>query len=93
MQLRGIREKTAERRGIFKTNSYLCGELKRKTMATYTITINEKTKSGKSLVSYLRSLGVIDEKPNNETLEAMKDVENGKVTTYGSFEEYLEAFK
>lgn len=30
-------------------------------MATYTITINERTNSGKSLLIYLRSLGLIKE--------------------------------
>ena len=29
-------------------------------MATYTITVNERTREGKSLVNYLKSLGVID---------------------------------
>ena len=48
-------------------------------MATYTITVNERTKAGKSLVAYLKSLGVIDE-PNEETLQAMKDIEDGNVT-------------
>ena len=46
-------------------------------MATYTITVNEKTKEGKSLVKYLKSLGVIDDVPNDETLQAMKDIEDG----------------
>ena len=35
-------------------------------MATYTITVNERTKAGKSLVNY-KSLGVIDG-PNDETM-------------------------
>ena len=47
-------------------------------MATYTITINERTREGKSLVNYLKSLGVIDV-PNDETLQAMKDIEDGNV--------------
>ena len=37
-------------------------------MATYTITVNEKTREGKSLVKYLKSLGVIDDVPDDETL-------------------------
>ena len=36
-------------------------------MATYTITVNERTKEGKSLVNSLKSLGVIDV-PNDETI-------------------------
>ena len=58
-------------------------------MATYTITINERTREGKSLVKYLKSLGVIDV-PNDETL---KDIEDGNVTVYKTFEDYLEAYK
>ena len=61
-------------------------------MATYTITINERTKEGKSLVNYLKSPVVIEE-PNEETLQAIKDVENGDVTVYKTFEDYLEAYK
>jgi len=53
-------------------------------MATYTITINERTREGKSLV--------IDV-PNDETLQAMKDIEDGNVTVYKTFEDYLEAYK
>lgn len=62
-------------------------------MATYTITVNEKTKEGKSLVKYLKSLGVIDDVPNDETLQAMKDIEDGNVKVYKTFEDYLEAYK
>ena len=62
-------------------------------MATYTITVNEKTRKGKSLVKYLKSLGVIDDVPNDETLQAMKDIEDGNVTVYKTFEDYLEAYK
>ena len=62
-------------------------------MATYTITVNEKTKEGKSLVKQLKSLGVIDDVPNDETLQAMKDIEGGNVTVYKTFEDYLEAIK
>ncbi len=62
-------------------------------MATYTITVNEKTREGKSLVKYLKSLGVIDDVPNDETLQAMKDIEDGNVKVYKTFEDYLEAYK
>ena len=62
-------------------------------MATYTITVNEKTREGKSLVKYLKSLGVIDDVPNDETLQAMKDIEDGDVKVYKTFEDYLEAYK
>ena len=45
-------------------------------MATYTITVNEKTRAGKSLIGYLRSLGVIEE-PNDATIKAMEEIRNG----------------
>ena len=35
-------------------------------MATYTITVNERTKGGKGLVNYFKALGVIDV-PNETT--------------------------
>ena len=57
-------------------------------MATYTITINERTKAGKSLVGYLRSLGVIDE-PNDTTVAAVSEIRNGGGTRCDSFDDYL----
>ena len=59
-------------------------------MATYTITVNERTKAGKSLVSYLRDLGVIDE-PNAETLAAIKEIKSGGGTRCETFEDYFKA--
>ena len=59
-------------------------------MATYTITVNERTKAGKSLVNYLRSLGVIDE-PNDATLAAVQEIKNGGGTKCETFEDYLKA--
>jgi hypothetical protein len=59
-------------------------------MATYTVTINERTKAGRSLVGYLRSLGVIDE-PNAATLTAIQEIKNGGGTRCDSFEDYLKA--
>ena len=59
-------------------------------MATYTITVNERTKAGKSLVNYLRDLGVIDE-PNEATLTAVQEIKNGGGTRCDTFEDYLKA--
>ena len=59
-------------------------------MTTYTIRVNERTKAGRILVRYLRDLGVIDE-PNEATLAAMKELENGGGTRCNTFEEYLKA--
>ena len=57
-------------------------------MATYTITVNERTKAGRCLVEYLRSLGVINE-ANDSTLNAVEELKAGKVTRCKSFEDYL----
>ena len=59
-------------------------------MATYTITVNERTKAGKILVNYLRDLGVIDE-PNEATLAAVQEIKNGGGTRCETFEDYLNA--
>ena len=59
-------------------------------MATYTITVNERTRAGKSLIGYLRSLGVIEE-PNDATLKAMEEIRSGGGTRCESFEDYLKA--
>ena len=59
-------------------------------MATYTVTINERTKAGKSLVCYLRSLGVIDE-PNDTTMASITEIRNGGGTRCDSFDDYLKA--
>jgi hypothetical protein len=52
-------------------------------MATYTITINERTNSGKKLMDYLKSIdGVKVEKTktNNSAIdEAIDDINNGRV--------------
>ena len=42
-------------------------------MATYTITVNERTKEGRGLVRYLKALGVI-EIPNETTRKAIKEL-------------------
>ena len=57
-------------------------------MATYTITINERTKEGKSLLNYLDSLGLICHKQDknaiseammNKTIDYSKPVNNRKI--------------
>ena len=64
-------------------------------MATYTITINERTKEGKSLLNYLDALGIIDHKRDKNTIsEAMKkkidgvmeDERNRRVMHFTSFD-------
>lgn len=62
-----------------------------------TVIINEKTKAGKSLIEYLRHskhAQIIEEqKPNTETLQAMKEIEEGKVTSYSSAKEMISTLK
>ena len=67
-------------------------------MATYTINIDERTAAGKSLLNYLRAIGILlDNTRENEakgkasTLQAIKDAEKGRVTTYASFDDFKRA--
>lgn len=54
-------------------------------MATYTITINEKTRAGKKLVALLESLNEVvafsEVRKNKGLDEALKDVEYGRVSS------------
>ena len=51
-------------------------------MATYTITINERTKTGKNLVAFLSTLSdIVTIKPAHTGIdEALDDVKNGRLT-------------
>ena len=64
-------------------------------MATYTLTLNERTSAGKALLNYLLSLGVITPaKEHRKGLdEAIDDFKNGRTTKCDSFEDYLEKIK
>lgn len=59
-------------------------------MATYTITINERTNSGKLLLAYLVELGLINEKkePNETTKKAVKEAEEGKLIKCASIDNF-----
>ena len=61
-------------------------------MATYTITINEKTDSGKTLLAYLVSLGLIKEKKAAQgidlTTAAIDEINNGGGNHYSNFEDF-----
>ena len=58
-------------------------------MATYVVNINERTNTGKSLLGYLKNLGVIvDAEPNNTTLKAINELRTGKVIRCKNFEDY-----
>ena len=71
-------------------------------MATYTITLNERTSSGKALMEYLKALGVLMHKVSPTAVTKAKeyditktadfkaakdDVKNGRVTTYDSVDD------
>lgn len=67
-------------------------------MTTLTINIDNTKRKGIALLSYLKALSesddfiIIDEEktPNNETLQAIKDAELGKVNKYNSAEELFD---
>ena len=67
-------------------------ETKEVDMATYTITIDERTKSGKKVVDYLKSHGII-EVPNETTRKALREIKEGKVTRCKTMEEFIESLK
>ena len=66
-------------------------------MATYTIHINEQTQEGRSLVNYLRELGLIAPDSVDDGIEvtrrAMRELRQGKVTHCKDFNEYLDSVK
>jgi hypothetical protein len=77
---------------------YFCRRLtikKTKTMATYTITLNERTASGRALMSYLQALGVLVEKISPKTKSSYRrsqeDKLAGRVETFSSSEEMFQS--
>ena len=59
-------------------------------MATYTITIDERTKSGKRVVDYLKSHGII-EFTNETTRNALREIKECKVTRCKTMAEFIES--
>ena len=72
-------------------------------MATYAITLNERSARGKALIEYLQALGVLISKITPKAVnkpkeyditktagyrEAMDDVKNGRVTHYDSLKDF-----
>ena len=57
-------------------------------MATYTITINERTNAGRQLLSYLLGLGLVKDKVTTRKKtgleEAEEDIREGRVYTASS---------
>ena len=67
-----------------------------------TIVINEKTKKGRIILDLIREMGVgeiIESKkgsshiPNNTTLKAIRDAEEGKTVKCADFDDYLSKVK
>lgn len=65
-------------------------------MATYTITLNERTNTGKALLALIKSLGILaqpvsttNNSAKSTTLEAIRDAKAGKGTLCEDFEDYL----
>lgn len=60
-------------------------------MATYTITLNERTSSGKALMSYLQALGVliskVTPKAKGSYLRSQEDKQAGRVEVFSTSEE------
>ena len=65
-------------------------------MATYTITINERTAIGRNLLRYLQSLGVVVDEKNSgaaATQKSIDELKKGKVTRCKTFDDYLKCVK
>ena len=64
-------------------------------MATYTITVNERSTSGKALMVYLKALGVLTHKlsPKSKSsyLRAQEDKLAGRVEKFASSEEMFQS--
>ena len=64
-------------------------------MATYTITLNERTASGKALMAYLEALGVLIAKVKPKTkgsyLRSQEDKLAGRVEKFSSSEEMFKS--
>ena len=64
-------------------------------MATYAITLNERTTSGKALMEYLQALGVLmhklTPKAKSSYLRSQEDKLAGRVEKFSSSEEMFES--
>ena len=64
-------------------------------MATYAITLNERTASGKALKAYLQALGVfitkVTPKAKSSYLRSQEDKLAGRVETFSSSEEMFKS--
>ena len=64
-------------------------------MATYTITVNERTNGGRALMAYLRELGVLVEKrtttKKSSFARSQEDIRNGRVESFASSDEMFQS--
>ena len=64
-------------------------------MATYAITLNERTVSGKALIAYLKALGVlmfkVSPKEKSSYLRSQEDKLTGRIEKFSSSEEMFES--
>ncbi|MBQ6063572.1 MAG: hypothetical protein IJK42_15025 [Prevotella sp.] len=64
-------------------------------MATYTITLNERTASGKALMTYLKALGVLVQKvsPSQKSSyeRSQEDIREGKIEKFSSADEMFKS--
>ncbi len=63
-------------------------------MATYTISVNERTNTGKALLALIKSLGILvspvhPKSTKSTTLDAIREAKEGKGVLCEDFEDYL----
>ena len=62
-------------------------------MATYTISVNERTNTGKALLALIKSLGIlvktVPPTAKSKTLQAISEAKEGKGVLCEDFEDYL----
>ena len=64
-------------------------------MATYTITVNERTNGGKALMAYLRELGVLVDKrtttKKSSYARSQEDIRKGRVESFESADDMFQS--
>lgn len=62
-----------------------------------TVILNTRTTEAKKMLEFLKATRyakvIEDDLPNEETISAIKDVEKGKVKSYGSAKEMMDTLK
>jgi hypothetical protein len=88
--------------GLVNANPYLFHNFTENVAKMTTIIINEKTKKGRIILELIREMGVgeiIESKkasshiPNNTTLKAIRDAEEGNTVKCADFDDYLSKVK